>query len=95
MDFSKKYYLQCVASIGFGLNIDVFASQESNFEKNAKSVFSMINFLILEMFPTLGDITALSIINKNFSSVSKNNNISLIKTKFSFFVSIYRSFAET
>ena len=72
MDFSKKYYLQCVASIGFGLNIDVFASQESNFEKNAKSVFSMINFLILEMFPTLGDITALSIINKNFSTVSKN-----------------------
>ena len=34
--FSKKYFLSCIASVGFGLNIDCFNQQESTFEKNAK-----------------------------------------------------------
>ena len=36
MDFSKKYYLSCVASIGFGLNIDCFGEKKSTFEEKAK-----------------------------------------------------------
>ena len=36
LEFSKKYFLGCIASVGFGLNIDCFGQQESSFEKNAK-----------------------------------------------------------
>ena len=36
VDFSKKYYLNCVASIGFGLNIDCFGEKKSTFEEKAK-----------------------------------------------------------
>ena len=36
VDFSKKYYLSCVASIGFGLNIDCFGEKKSTFEEKAK-----------------------------------------------------------
>ena len=36
LDFSKKYFLNCIASVGFGLNIDCFGEKESSFEKNAK-----------------------------------------------------------
>ena len=36
VNFSKKYYLGCLASIGFGFNVDCFSEQESEFEKHAK-----------------------------------------------------------
>ena len=33
--FSKKFYAGCLASVGFGLNIDVFSNKVSEFEKHA------------------------------------------------------------
>ena len=36
LDFSKKYFLSCIASVGFGLNIDCFGENKSSFEKNAQ-----------------------------------------------------------
>ena len=36
LDFSKKYFLSCIASVGFGLDVDCFGQKKSNFEKNAQ-----------------------------------------------------------
>ena len=35
LGFIKKYYLSCIASVGFGLNIDCFSEKPSEFEKHA------------------------------------------------------------
>ena len=32
-DFLKKYYLNCIANVGFGINIDCFDEKKSEFEK--------------------------------------------------------------
>ena len=34
-DFSRKYYLSCLATIGFGLNVDCFGEKKSTFEEKA------------------------------------------------------------
>ena len=36
LNFSKKFYLGCLASVGFGLNIDAFSEKKSEFEKNSE-----------------------------------------------------------
>ena len=33
--FSGKYYLSCLATIGFGLNVDCFGEKKSTFEEKA------------------------------------------------------------
>ena len=33
--FSRKYYLSCIASIGFGLNVDCFGEKKSTFYEKA------------------------------------------------------------
>ena len=35
VDFLKKYYLNCIANVGFGFNIDCFDEKKSEFEKMA------------------------------------------------------------
>ena len=34
-NFGSKYYLSCIASIGFGLNVDCFGEKKSTFEEKA------------------------------------------------------------
>ena len=36
LNFTKKFYLGCLASVGFGLNIDVYSDKKSEFEKHAE-----------------------------------------------------------
>ena len=36
LDFIRKYYLNCIAGVGFGLNIDCFTETKSSFEKAAE-----------------------------------------------------------
>jgi len=67
IEFTKKYYLSCIASIGFGFNIDCFGVQESTFEKHAKTVFNISNFLLAELFPNVAAFFKVSIIDRNFS----------------------------
>ena len=35
VDFLKKYYLNCIANVGFGFNIDCFDEKKSEFEKQS------------------------------------------------------------
>jgi len=66
--FAKKFYLGCLASVGFGLNIDSFAEKQTDFEKHAGKIFSIPRFVFLEMFPVLGrKILKLSFTNPDFS----------------------------
>jgi len=67
LSFIKKYYLSCIASVGFGLNIDCFSDKPSEFEKQALQVFSIRNFVIAQVFPTISHYFNLSIIDKKFS----------------------------
>jgi len=43
LSFIKKYYLSCIASVGFGLNIDCFSDKPSEFEKQALYTFKVID----------------------------------------------------
>ena len=43
LSFIKKYYLSCIASVGFGLNIDCFSDKPSEFEKQALYTFKVIH----------------------------------------------------
>lgn len=36
IDFTKKYFLNVIASVGFGLRIDCFGEKKSAFEKAAE-----------------------------------------------------------
>ena len=36
LSFSKKYFLSCIASVGFGLDVDCFGEKKSSFEKNTE-----------------------------------------------------------
>jgi len=70
--FSKKFYAGCLASVGFGLNIDVFSNKVSEFEKHAMSVFSIPHFLFKDFFPNVARLFGVSVIRKTFSKyVSK------------------------
>jgi len=66
LNFTKKFYLGCLASVGFGLNIDVYSDKKSEFEKHAESVFSLQNFLLTDFFPNLSRLFNISIITKPF-----------------------------
>jgi len=67
INFSKKFYLGCLASIGFGINVDCFSEKESEFEKHAKTVFNVRNFLFTEFFPKFSNFFKISIIDPTFS----------------------------
>jgi len=72
VNFSKKYYLGCLASIGFGFNVDCFSEQESEFEKHAKVILNLRNFFFTEFFPKLSNILGISIVDATFAKyVSK------------------------
>jgi len=66
LEFSKKYFLSCIASVGFGLNIDCFGPQESSFEKNAKNILNINRFLFTEFFPSIASYFNISFIDRNF-----------------------------
>ena len=36
LQFTKKYFLSCIASVGFGLEVDCFGEKKSSFEKNTE-----------------------------------------------------------
>jgi len=67
INFSKKFFLGCLASIGFGINVDCFSEQESEFEKHAKRVFNISNFMFNEFFPRFSNFFRISIIDPKFS----------------------------
>jgi len=66
LEFSKKYFLSCIASVGFGLNIDCFGEQESSFEKNAKNILNVNRFLFNEFFPSIASFLKIGIIDHKF-----------------------------
>ena len=39
--FSKKFFMNCIASIGFGIDIDTYGDVESEFEKQGIVQISM------------------------------------------------------
>merc|ERR1712156_1339323 len=66
LEFSKKYFLSCIASVGFGLNIDCFGQQESSFEKNSKNILNVNRFMFTELFPSIASYFRIGIIDRNF-----------------------------
>ena len=67
--FTKKFYLSCIANVGFGFNVDCFSDKPSSFEEHAGQVFDMKSTVINEFFPNIGKLFNLTIINKKFSKV--------------------------
>jgi len=67
--FSKKYYMNTIASIVFGLDIDCYGPTESDFEKYGKRLLAFTNFLLIKFMPTICAYLKIEMINsdaKNF-----------------------------
>ena len=41
MVFTKKFYLSCIANVGFGFDVDCFAEKPSSFEEHAGRFFTV------------------------------------------------------
>jgi len=80
-EFSKKFYLSCLASIGFGLNIDCFGEKKSTFEEKAANLFSLKNFMLIEFWPELAKMLGISLVNKNFEKYISNLCKSVVKQR--------------
>jgi len=69
VEFSKKYYMNTIASIVFGLDIDCYGPTESDFEKYGKRLLAFTNFLLIKFMPTICAYLKIEMINsdaKNF-----------------------------
>ena len=69
MVFTKKFYLSCIANVGFGFDVDCFAEKPSSFEEHAGQVYDIPASIISEFFPSIGKFFGLTIISKKFSNV--------------------------
>jgi cytochrome P450 len=53
VDFTKKFYMTTVASVLFGMDINCYGEEESEFEKKGKNLLSVPRFIIKDLFPSL------------------------------------------
>merc|ERR1712227_188931 len=67
LDFTKKYFLNCIASVGFGLRMDCFGEKKSGFEKAAETVFDEKGYLVMELFPNVAKLFGISLVSKKFN----------------------------
>jgi len=81
IDFLKKYYLNCIANVGFGFNIDCFDEKKSEFEKQSANIFSITNFLIQELFPTIGRALNLTLLDKKFEKYLTKLTSDIVKRR--------------
>lgn len=81
IDFTKKYFLNVIASVGFGLRIDCFGEKKSAFEKAAETVFDDKGYLILELFPRVAKIFGISLVSKSFDKYLQKLCKELIKQR--------------
>ena len=47
VSFSQKYYMNTIASVVFGMNIDCYGPMESDFEKHGKRLMSFTKFFLI------------------------------------------------
>merc|ERR1719244_2223125 len=64
VEFSKKYYMNTIASIVFGMDIDCYGPTESDFEKYGKRLISLSKFLLIKFMPTFCAYLKIEMINK-------------------------------
>jgi len=62
--FSKKFFMNCIASIGFGIDIDTYGDVESEFEKQGNGLLSLSRFIVIALFPSIATMLGLRFINK-------------------------------
>lgn len=79
--FSGKYYLSCLATIGFGLNVDCFGEKKSTFEEKAGNLFSLQDFLLIEFWPGLANLLGKTGINPGFEKYIANICKSVVKAR--------------
>jgi len=51
LDFSRKFFMNTVASVVFGTDIDCYGEVESEFEKRGKGLISLSRFLMTKFMP--------------------------------------------
>eukprot|EP00091_Calanus_sinicus_P016809 TRINITY_DN3638_c0_g2_i1.p1 TRINITY_DN3638_c0_g2~~TRINITY_DN3638_c0_g2_i1.p1 ORF type:complete len:355 (+),score=63.72 TRINITY_DN3638_c0_g2_i1:169-1233(+) len=73
--FSRKFFMNNIASVVFGMDIDCYGTSESEFEKQGNNLVNLSNFIVVDLFPKIAGLLKLKIINsdteKFFSNLCK------------------------
>ena len=64
-DFTRKFYMNTIASIVFGMDIDCYGEIESEFEKKGKGLMSLGKFIIIKLMPTIAGLLKIKLINSD------------------------------
>ena len=62
-DFSRKFYLNTIASVVFGMDIDCYGEVESEFEKKGKGLLSLEKFIFIKFMPTIAGLLKIKMVN--------------------------------
>merc|ERR1711970_604477 len=59
---SRKFFMNTVASVVFGMDIDCYGDEESEFEKKGKGLISIPRFLLTKFFPGLSGLLKIKVL---------------------------------
>lgn len=75
-DATKKFCMNIVGNVGFGLDIDCFQNAANEFKLKADTLFNTTKLIIVSIFPVVAGLLRLSLFNmesfKYFMKVTKN-----------------------
>ena len=60
---SSRFFINTIASVVFGMNIDCYVDCETDFEKHGKNLLSIPRFLFAKFMPRLAMMFKISILN--------------------------------
>lgn len=63
--FTRKFYMNTIASVVFGMNIDCYGEKESEFEKKGKGLLSMSSAILISLFPKIAGLLKIKIVDPN------------------------------
>jgi len=64
-DFSRKFFMNNIASVVFGMDIDCYGETQSEFEKQGNNLINMTGFIVVDLFPSIAGRMNIKIINND------------------------------
>jgi len=72
VDFTKKFYMTTVASVLYGIDINCFGDEQSEFEKKGKGLLLVPKFIIKDLFPSLAILFKIKFIDPDSEKFFSN-----------------------
>ena len=63
LEVARKFFMNTIASVGFGMDMDCYSDAETDFEKHGKNLISIPRFLFTKFMPRLALMFKISVLN--------------------------------